>query len=199
MTVYLVSDTHLDHSNIIKYCDRPFNDVSHMNRSLINNWNQKVSSNDKVFFVGDLAMSNPSKAVNFYKQLNGNIIMIRGNHDQKLDIDKAPFNIVESLFFKYKGYDFYISHYPKNYQEVTDRNDNREEPFYSNPPEDFEGWNIHGHVHNNDIKNFPFLNQNDKTVNVGVDVINYKPVDISRIIDIIKTKKSYNKIQNISD
>lgn len=196
MTVYLISDTHLNHSNIINYCDRPFKDVSDMNSTIINNWNKKVSTNDKVFFVGDLAMSRPSKAVEFYKNLKGNIIMVRGNHDLDLDINKAPFNILESFYIEYQGYEFYISHYPRNYQDNTDRNDNREEPDYSNPPNWFEGWNIHGHVHNNDLDNFPFINQNNKTVNVGVDVLNFEPINLDYLIKIIETGNSYKTIEN---
>jgi len=32
---YIISDLHLDHSNIIDHCDRPFGSVEEMNETLI--------------------------------------------------------------------------------------------------------------------------------------------------------------------
>ena len=49
VSVWFVSDTHFDHENIIKYCNRPFADVNEMNETLIKNWNNVVKPNDIVF------------------------------------------------------------------------------------------------------------------------------------------------------
>jgi hypothetical protein len=57
MTRYLISDLHLDHANIIDYCDRPFTDVEEMNETLVENWNETVDDDDEVVFVGDLALT----------------------------------------------------------------------------------------------------------------------------------------------
>ena len=63
MKTYVIADTHFNHSNIIKYCNRPFNDVLDMNKKIIDNWNQVVKKEDIV------------------SKLNGKIYLIRGNHD----------------------------------------------------------------------------------------------------------------------
>jgi calcineurin-like phosphoesterase family protein len=52
-TVYFTSDLHMDHTNIIKYCNRPFTDGKSMTEQLIMNWNSQVAVNDLVIILGD--------------------------------------------------------------------------------------------------------------------------------------------------
>ena len=47
--VFLTSDTHFDHENIIKYCSRPFNSKDEMNKAMISNWNSVVGDSDTVY------------------------------------------------------------------------------------------------------------------------------------------------------
>ena len=47
--IYFISDTHFCHSNIIKYCDRPFKDAKEMNETIINNCNNLVNNEDIVY------------------------------------------------------------------------------------------------------------------------------------------------------
>ena len=44
--IYFTADTHFDHANIIRFCNRPFATVEEMNETLIANWNRKVHGND---------------------------------------------------------------------------------------------------------------------------------------------------------
>ena len=53
---YVTSDWHLFHANIIKYCSRPFEGVDNMNRTLFENWNNTITEDDTVFFLGDFLM-----------------------------------------------------------------------------------------------------------------------------------------------
>ena len=52
--IYFTADTHFDHANIIRFCNRPFATVEEMNETLITNWNRKVHANDTVFIIGDM-------------------------------------------------------------------------------------------------------------------------------------------------
>lgn len=76
--IYFTADLHLEHSNIIKYCNRPYYDIDTMNKALINNWNSVVTKDDMVFVVGDFSFGNPYKYTDI---LNGVIAIIKGNHD----------------------------------------------------------------------------------------------------------------------
>ena len=81
--IYFISDTHFYHSNIIKYCDRPFKDTNEMNETIINNWNSIVKNNDTIYHLGDFCLSTNDEIKSIFNKLNGNKILIRGNHDRK--------------------------------------------------------------------------------------------------------------------
>lgn len=130
--VFITSDTHFNHANIIKYCDRPFSTTEEMNKALIANWNRVVGPEDTVFHLGDVALAKGHSMLNeFIKPLNGKKILIRGNHDKKSDEDfiKAGFEKVSYWPIVYDNY-FILSHQP---MFVTDKL-----PYA----------NIYGHVHN---------------------------------------------------
>lgn len=79
--IYITSDLHLGHSNIIRYCKRPYADVEEMNREIIKNWNDTVSDKDRVFFLGDFSLGSRESVIQFGQQLRGRKVMIYGNHD----------------------------------------------------------------------------------------------------------------------
>ena len=55
MAIYLISDTHFHHENILYTCKRPFSNVQEMNATLIANWNNTVGADDTVYHLGDFA------------------------------------------------------------------------------------------------------------------------------------------------
>lgn len=80
---FLTSDTHFLHTNIIRFCHRPFTTVEEMNETMINNWNSVVRDGDTVYHLGDFAFGRVREIINIREQLNGHIILIEGNHDIK--------------------------------------------------------------------------------------------------------------------
>lgn len=82
--VFFTSDLHFYHSNIIKYCDRPFTDVNHMNEELISRWNKKVSYNSRVFIIGDVGFATVDKMRQLLFRLKGEKHLIYGNHDKMI-------------------------------------------------------------------------------------------------------------------
>ena len=79
---WFTADTHFSHTNIIKYCNRPFVDAREQDEILVVNWNKYVSKGDDVFFLGDFAFSTKEYAEAILGKLHGNIYFIRGNHDK---------------------------------------------------------------------------------------------------------------------
>ena len=49
--IFMISDPHFWHQNIIKYENRPFDNTEQMNKTIIKNWNKVVERDDEVFFV----------------------------------------------------------------------------------------------------------------------------------------------------
>lgn len=83
--VFFTSDTHFGHANIIKYCDRPFSSVEEMNYELIKRWNEKVQPGDIIYHLGDFGFLPDEDAfARIITRLNGNKVLIFGNHDKKI-------------------------------------------------------------------------------------------------------------------
>ena len=82
MSIFFTSDPHYHHANIMKYCSRPFTSVEEMDEELIKRWNSVVTKSDTIYILGDLIFTkDPAEAVRITTQLNGKIILIKGNHD----------------------------------------------------------------------------------------------------------------------
>lgn len=176
--IFVTSDLHLDHANIIKYCDRPFRTLNEMNEKLVYNWNSAIRKGDIVYFLGDLAYGRNSSTDSWLNKLNGKIVFIKGNHDESESVELLDHLLVES-----DGVKLYLTHNP------------------ANVPISWGGWIIHGHVHNNSndydmTQEFPYINYNKKTVNVCVELTNYKPLKLSVIVkQINEGKHTINLLQ----
>lgn len=180
---YFISDTHFNHKNIIKYCNRPFKDVDEMNKVLIENWNNTVTDYDTIFHLGDVALTNEREMKEIIPKLKGKKFLIRGNHDKK-----------SKEFFRSVGFGMM----PENPLKL-----NKEKLILSHKPladtEIPKGYvNIHGHIHNNPLHKInPTINKAEYPenlyseklhINVSVDVIDFKPISLEEVLKKIKGK-----------
>lgn len=78
-----ISDLHFGHANILKFDNRPFRNTEEMETSLIENWNNTVSAGDTTYILGDFCWGKEPKWKRIVPLLNGNKVLIRGNHDLK--------------------------------------------------------------------------------------------------------------------
>ena len=112
--LYLISDTHFCHKNIIDYCSRPFKSVEQMDKTMIDNWNKLVTDDDIIIHLGDFALATENQIRELLSQLNGYKILIRGNHDKSIRTMKrlgfnavydGPVEISDIVFFHYPIYE----------------------------------------------------------------------------------------------
>jgi len=77
--IWFTSDTHFSHANILKHCNRPFSSVEAMDQDMASRWNSTVGKDDTVYILGDFAWKNHAHWIH---ALNGNKILVFGNHDK---------------------------------------------------------------------------------------------------------------------
>jgi len=84
--VFLVSDTHFGHAGVCRFTRndgvtklRPWDNADEMDEFMVKAWNDRVRPNDKVYHLGDVVINR--KSLSIMSRLNGDKVLIRGNHD----------------------------------------------------------------------------------------------------------------------
>jgi calcineurin-like phosphoesterase family protein len=170
LSLFLFSDPHFGHKNIIEYEKRPFINIEDMDKKIILNWNRVVKSIDKVIVAGDISFYNRDKTEELVRSLNGEKILIRGNHDKAHSESwwrKIGFNTVVSFPMCIHGF-FWVSH----------------EPMYMN--ESMPYVNIHGHTHSMKF-------DSDRYYNISAECIGYTPINVEEILKLYKVEELHNK------
>lgn len=173
--IYFTSDWHIQHKNIINFCQRPFKDIDEMAEALFYNYHSVVKDNDTVFFVGDLTIKNNTKWIecvgDFYKQLKGKKFLILGNHDKFKTHDYIEYfgfeSVTKYIYSKENG--FYIIHDPSKCDFL----------------DDLHSIIIHGHIHHPTpfvlfSEEYGRLN-NYHTYDCGVDANDFFPISLNEI------------------
>lgn len=94
--ILFTGDLHFGHENVLKFDHRPFETVEEMDAELIRRWNNKVQKDDLVYILGDMIWkSRNSDAEGLIRSLNGQKILIRGNHDRFLHNARAKAALAE--------------------------------------------------------------------------------------------------------
>lgn len=172
--IWVSSDLHFGHFNILAYCSRPFKDVDEMNEALVNNWNAVVKPEDTVYLLGDVTFYRGNRqqiAADLLKRLNGTIILVKGNHDRHLK------ECVASRFKEivdYKVIDVVLPISKKNQRIVLFHF-----PIASWDGKYHNSWHCFGHVHNQ--KGLEKLIIPGKALDVGVDGHDWKPWSLEEI------------------
>lgn len=171
MATWFTSDTHYGHEAIIRYCGRPYTTAAEMGFDMARRWNERVAPTDTVYHLGDFAMGDPEMYPAYRQKLNGQTILVRGNHDLKMEsvMSRMGFAaVLENAIIEVDGVRLWLNHYPLGVP------DHRGRP-YARPeaPGPFDII-LCGHVH----QQFRLHGGN---VNVGVDVWDFAPISIAEI------------------
>jgi len=178
--IYFTADTHFYHENIIKYCNRPFQDVEEMNETIISNWNAVVRQVDQVYVIGDFIFGHAEKQteriIELLRRLKGNILLIKGSHDKlmrfdssELNKDAARFKIFEDriVTITLENQEIVLCHYAMRVW----------------PKSHFDSWHLFGHSHGR-------IEGLGKSFDVGVDCWNFRPLSFPEVCGIMKTRSN---------
>jgi calcineurin-like phosphoesterase family protein len=192
---YITSDTHFGHTNIIKYSNRPFENVDEMNEQLIARWNAKIPPGSIVYHLGDFAfMKREDRIIELAKRLNGTIRLVMGNHDRLKGKVRDCFEWVRPYYESKTddGIKVTMCHYPFMTWNKSHRN----------------SWSLHGHCHGN-LQTYPNMiaemlaskgfdeasllvlaefGTEPRRLDVGVDTNNYEPYSFDEIKAIMETR-----------
>jgi calcineurin-like phosphoesterase family protein len=172
--VYVISDHHFGHKNIIGYGRNQFEDVDAMNNYIFNTHNSIVNEDDVVIFLGDVSFT--SSAKNIVKNMKGHKYLIAGNHDKSIGINNFSDYGFENIYrgVVKLGNNIYFSHYPLDEELIKEESeldlDTRNDlmaaikEFRSNK----DAKNYFGHLHT-------YVPLSEKFVNCSCEMLNFKP------------------------
>lgn len=150
--VYVWSDIHFGHKNIMKYAGRPYPSTGLMNECLVGNYLNVVQEYDIVIFGGDIGFMSDNATNELLRKLPGYKIQIIGNHDMERDGKLKKLDFCERhlcLVVNHGDTQLLFTHYPLS----------------TVPPGCV---NVHGHIHQHPAPS-------DRHVNICVEHTNYAP------------------------
>ena len=185
--VWFTSDTHFYHENILRYCSRPFKDISDMNETLIRRWNETVPPDGFVFHLGDFAFGGSKEWNEVISRLNGRIYLILGNHDMK-QIKQGVMgrfeHVTQQMTIRVGGQTVVLNHNPFLAYGGAYRN----------------VWQLFGHVHSGplseqgkDIGRLAYLFP--RQCDVGVDNNDFRPVSFIEVREKIEEQIQIRKCE----
>jgi calcineurin-like phosphoesterase family protein len=137
-SVFLVSDTHFGHAGVCRFTRsdgvtklRPWDDPAEMDEAMVKAWNERVKPTDKVYHCGDAVINR--KALKTLGRLNGDKVLIRGNHDIFRDDEYRGYFRELRAYHVMNG--LILSHIPIHNDSLGRF-----------------GCNIHGHLHANRVR-----------------------------------------------
>ena len=184
-SVFLVSDTHFGHAGVCRFTEsdgitkiRPWTDSDEMDEEMIRRWNDRVRPNDKVYHLGDVVINR--KALPTMARLNGDKVLIRGNHDIFRDDEYREYFRELRAYHVMNG--MILSHIPLHPESLGRF-----------------GTNIHGHLHTNRVKKiigvdvrtgvFKYSNEIDERYHcVCVEQTDFTPILFEDVIKRIESE-----------
>ena len=169
--IYYISDLHIGHKNAIRFDERPFSGIDEMECEIIRRWNEKVSSDDDVYILGDVFYRFKGDRTGFLKKLGGRLHLIVGNHDFEILKDEAALGCFDSVDklrqIVDNGRRVVMCHYP----------------IISWNMKYFGAYHVYGHVHTHVTEETMLMMKQERAFNAGCMLNNYEPCTLSELED----------------
>lgn len=185
--VFFTSDFHLFHNNVLRFDNRPFADVHEMHKVIEERWNEVVTEDDIVIYLGDLSFARKEDKAyveGMMHGLNGEIHFIMGNHDKWEDIKKF------TMFKSQQDYlEVRITHMVDG-KSVENLFCCMHYPIFSWNKAHHGSYHVHGHTHGNlhhgeDVNYY----NNRRVIDAGCMLHEYKPISYLDVIEKLKHVK----------
>jgi calcineurin-like phosphoesterase family protein len=173
--VFLVSDTHFGHTGVCRFTHpddpevklRPWDNADEMDEEMIRRWNDRVRPTDKVYHLGDVVINR--KALKTLHRLNGDKVLIRGNHDIFPDVEYREYFRELRAYHVMNG--MILSHIPIHPESLGRF-----------------GVNIHGHLHASRVKMEPVGKYGIPVIDTRYHCVCVEQTDFAPILfeDVIK-------------
>ena len=188
MNLWVTSDTHFGHANMLKFLlpdgvtpMRPFGSVEEVDELMVERWNEVVRPQDHCYHLGDVAMRQ-DMLLKFGKRLHGHKRLVRGNHD----IFRTKWYLMagfEEIYGVRVLDNLLMTHIPVHPQSLGR----------------FKA-NVHGHIHNNHVIE-PVMKIDKQTqavrwtpyLNVCVEVTNYRPLALEELNVMVRIQEVQNE------
>jgi calcineurin-like phosphoesterase family protein len=170
--IWVISDTHFQHANILTFRDgtsnelvrgNRFSTVEEMDECMMDNWNSVVKPGDKVYHLGDVMFGSKEEFLPKFKKLNGQKRLILGNHDDAKWMVKHEMFAKVDVWRMFPEFGLLLTHIPVHNSTLGEGR--------------FKGSsmiNIHGHIHQN-----PSPSEQHRCV--CVEHIDYTPINIEEL------------------
>ena len=163
--IWIITDTHWNHDNIIKYENRPLD----YKEQSIANWKAVVAENDTIIHLGDVIFKRAYELKEILASLPGIKLLTIGNHDKRTGTNS---------WFLRMGFIYVCkSHAIRNV-------------IFSHKPlelAEYPGieYNIHGHFHTNSHspEDYPYYDT-DRHICVSIERLDYKPVQLDELVRV---------------
>ena len=175
--IWLVSDTHFGHANILNFVDSNtgkkvrgdrFSSVEEMNETMVENWNKTVKPGDIVYHLGDVFFGPKEDFLKLWKWLPGSKRLILGNHDDAKFFIKHELVTKVVMWREFHDHGLLLTHVPIDPSGLYRYR-------HGNHDEDKRMLlNVHGHIHQN-----PSPTEHHRCV--CVEHIDYTPIHIEEL------------------
>lgn len=178
--IFFTSDHHFGHANIIRTCNRPFGSVQEMDEAMIAYWNETVSGNDLVYYIGDFTLKGKNFALSIIPRLRGRIIFLPGSHDSWMPKSNVDFSPTLPLEFRRDTPMLTVKLPDVDNQGRAQTVTLCHYAMRSWPESHYGTWHLFGHHHGR-------LEPHGLSFDIGVDCWNFRPVSLAYVVKQMAT------------